>query len=126
MGITGQDAITIVIAPAYECLLQVDDPRVDLIDCFAAPQPQIGRNLVIATACGVKLSPDVADSLDQRTLDVQMDVLKVDFVFEAALLNNLANGEQGLLNLLALVGGQQTNLGQHLSMGNRSSDVVRV
>ena len=44
---------------------------------------------------------------------------------EAALLNFLANFLQRLHNLLALVGRQQADLGQHLGVGDRAGDVVR-
>ena len=45
---------------------------------------------------------------------------------EAALLNFLADLAQGLLNLAAFVGGEQADLGQHLGVGDRTLDVLRI
>lgn len=39
-------------------------------------QPQIGRDLIIATACGVEPAAGIADLIDQARLDVHVDVLE--------------------------------------------------
>ena len=84
---------------------KLDQPRVDLVDRVADPEPQIGRDLVVAAAGGVQLAADVAEAVDQRPLDVHVDVFQFGAEREAALLNFLADLAQRLLNLLAFVGG---------------------
>ena len=42
------------------------------------------------------------------------------------LLNFLADFLQSLLNLSALVGGQQADLGEHLGVGDRAVDILRI
>ena len=74
----------------------------------------------------MELPADVADPLDQRPLDVHVDVFELDRELEAALLDFLADLGQGLLNLAALVGGQQADLGEHLGVGDRAGDVLRI
>ena len=59
-------------------------------------------------------------------LDVHVDVFQFGAEREAALLNFLADLAQGLLNLQAFVGGEQPDLGQHLGMGDRALDVLRI
>ncbi len=114
------------LAAADERPLQLDQPRVDLVDGVADPQPQVGRNLVVAAAGGVQLAADVAQAVDQCPLDVHVDVFQLDAELEAALLNFLANVAQGLLNLLAFGGRDQPDFGQHLGVGDRAGDVVRI
>ena len=38
----------------------------------------VGRNLIVTTAAGVQLSPDIAEFRDERTLDVHVDVFEFD------------------------------------------------
>ena len=118
--------VAVAVASADERPLQVDQAAVDLVDRVAAPQPQVGRDLVVAAAGGVQLAADVAEAVDQRPLDVHVDVFQLGLELEAALLNLLADRLQALLNLPAFVGGEQADLGQHLGMGDRGADVVRV
>ena len=61
------------------------------VDRFPLPEPQIGRHLVVPAAGGVELPADVAEPVDQRPLDVQVDVFEFDLELETALLNFLAN-----------------------------------
>ena len=56
----------------------------DVVDFVADPEPQVGRNLVVAAAAGVELAADVADPLDQRPLDVHVDVFQLLAELEAA------------------------------------------
>ena len=41
---------------------------------MAQPEPDIGGNLVVARAPGVKFFADAADALGQRRFDIHMDV----------------------------------------------------
>ena len=75
---------------------KLDEPRVDPVDRVANPEPQVGRDLVVAAAGGVQLAADVAQPVDQRPLDVHVDVFQLDAELEAALLNFLADLAQAL------------------------------
>ena len=45
--------------------------------CVADPEPQVGGDLVVAAAAGVELAADVADAVDERPLDVHVDVFEL-------------------------------------------------
>src|SRR5262249_41035633 len=84
--------------------LQTKKRLINSIDRLAAPKPQIGRDLIVSTSSRMKLPPRVADSIDQRPFDVQMDIFQLNAKLEFALLNLLANGREPLLNLSAFIG----------------------
>ena len=100
--------------------------RVDLVDRVANPKPQIGGDLVVAAAGRVQFAAHVAQPVDQGPLDVHVDVFQFGAELEGALLNFLADFLQALLNLAALVGGDQADGGQHLGMGDRADDILRL
>jgi hypothetical protein len=58
--------------------------RVDVVDCVAHPELEIGRDLVVARARGMQPPGRRADQLGKPRLDVHMDV------FERALEAELA------------------------------------
>ena len=126
VGVAGQDHVGVGVATAHERPLQGQPAGVDLVDRLADPEPQIGGHLVVAAAGRVQLAAHVADAVDQRPLDVHVDVFQFDAEREAALLDFLADLAQGLLNLQALVGRNQPDLGQHLGVGDRALDVLRI
>ena len=103
VGIAGQDHVEIAVATAHEGPLQLDQPLVDLVDGLADPEPQVGRDLVVAAASGVELASGVAEPVDQCPLDVHVDIFQFRREREAALLNFAADIAQGLLNLPAFV-----------------------
>ena len=94
--VSRQDAILVVLGPADERALQVDQPRVDPVDRLADPKPQIGRDLVVAAAGSVQLAAHVAEPVDQCPLDVHVDVFQFDAELESSLLNFLADFARGL------------------------------
>ena len=59
----------------------------------------------------MQLPARVANPIDQRPFDVQMNVFQLDVKLELALLNLLANRCQALLNLSAFVGGDKPDVG---------------
>ena len=74
----------------------------------------------------MEFSAHVADPIHQRPLDVHVDVFQFRAEQELALLDFLADFAQGLLNLSALVGGDQSDFGQHLGVGDRAFDIMRI
>ena len=91
MGVAGQDHVEIGVAAADERSLEIDEPQVDLVDGLADPEPQVGGHLVVAAAGGVQFAADVAEPVDQRPLDVHVDVFQGRRERESALLNLLAD-----------------------------------
>jgi hypothetical protein len=126
MSVARQDAAGVVLRAADERLLKLNESGIDLIDRLPLPEPKIGRHLIVPAAGGVELATGVAKPVDQGPLDVEVNVFEFDFEFELALLNFLANRDQDLLNLLAFVAVQQPDAGQHLGMGDRGLDIMRV
>jgi hypothetical protein len=109
--VPGQNDGPISVAAPNEGRLQASDCGIESVDCIATPQPQIRRNLVVAAAGRVKLSPRVANTLDQGAFNVQVNVFQFGAELEAALLNLLANRFQALLNLSAIVDCYKANTG---------------
>ena len=94
--------------------------------CVADPEPQVGRDLVVAAAAGVELAADVADAVDQRPLDVHVDVFQLVAEREVAGGDLLADLLQAGDDLVPLVVGEDADLGQHVGVGDRAADVVGV
>ena len=69
---------------------------------------------------GVQLAADVADPIDQGPLDVHVDVFELDRELEPALVDRQTDFREPLDDLPALVGRQQTDLGEHLGVGDRA------
>jgi hypothetical protein len=126
MRVPGQDHIEIGIAAADKSPLQVEQPRVDPIQCVANPQPQIGGHLIVAAAAGVQLPADIAEAVDERLLDVHVNVFELHFEWEIAGFDLSANLLQPAANLFALGVADKSDLCQHVCMGNRPGYVVRV
>ena len=100
MGVAGENHIRISVTAADEGPLQLDQLRVNVVDGVADPQPEIGRDLVVSAAPRMQLSPDISEAIDQRLLDVHVDVFQVGSQLEVAGLDFCANFEQPLLDLL--------------------------
>ena len=91
--------------------MQVRELLLQFFDRIAAPQPQVSRHLIVAAAGGVQLSTGIANALDQRPFNVEMNVFQLDAKLELALLNLLANRFQPLLNLSAFVDIDKSDFG---------------
>ena len=126
MGVAGQDHVGIRIAPAHERLLQRRQAAVDLVDARADPEPQVGGDLIVSAAGRMEFPAHVADPLHQGRLDVHVDIFEFGTELEPILLNFLADFLQRLLNLLAFVGRNQADLGEHLGVGDRALNILRI
>ena len=65
-------------------LLVVAEQAVDVVDPVTHPQPEVGRDLVIARARGVQPAGRRADQHGQPALDVHMNVLERALELELA------------------------------------------
>ncbi len=75
MGEAGHHRIGFGFGTVEQRLLQVAHHRVDPVDRSAHPQPQIGRDLVVARARGVQASRGRPDQFGEPRLDIDVNVL---------------------------------------------------
>ena len=92
--------------------------------CVADPQPQVGGNLIVAAAAGVQLAADIADPLDQRPLDVHVNVFQLLAEFELAGGDIPADLLQPGDDLVPLVVGEDADFGEHVGVGDGAADIV--
>ena len=96
------------------------------VDFVANPEPQVGRDLVVAAAAGVELAADVADAVDQGPLDVHVDVFQLLAELEAAGGDFVADLLEASDDLVPLVVGEDADFGEHVGVGDRAADIVGV
>jgi hypothetical protein len=65
-------------------LLVVGEQSVDVVDPRPHPEPEIGRDLIVARARGVQPSGRGADQFGQPRLDIHMNVLELPLELELA------------------------------------------
>jgi len=74
----------------------------------------------------VQLATDVAEPADQFLLDVHVDVFQLHMVLESPLFDLQTNGLQSRFDQPSLGFRNQAHRRQHLGMGNRSGNILRV
>ena len=72
--VAGQDHVAVPLGRRHERPLKADQPRVDPVERLAHPELDVGRDLVVAAPRGMQLAADVSQFLDQRRLDVHVDI----------------------------------------------------
>ena len=75
VGVAGQVRVAGGLGPGEQDVLQADDEAGDGEQLALAPQPQVGRDLVVAAAGGVDLGAGRAGELGDPALDGGVDVL---------------------------------------------------
>jgi hypothetical protein len=96
------------------------------IDFVANPKAQIGGDLVVAAAARVELAADVADPIDQRPLNVHVDVFEILPEVEPASRDFVADLFQAGDDLVPLLVGQHADFGEHVGVGHGAADIVGV
>ena len=76
MRVAGQDHVASPSERPTNARWKFDQPVVDPVDRVADPEPHVGGDLVVSAAGGVEFAAGVADPLDQRPLDVHVDVFE--------------------------------------------------
>ena len=107
-----------------ERALEGDEAAVDPVEGVARPELQVGRHLIVAAAGGVELAAHVAQAVDERGLDVHVDVFTLEDERKIPTFDLGPDFGQPSHNLLAFIGGEQTHLSEHLGVGDRPLDVV--
>ena len=77
MRVAGHHCVGFRLGPIDQRLLQVAHREVEAVDRAAHPQPEIGRDLVVARARGMQAPRRRADQLGEPRLDVHVDVFVV-------------------------------------------------
>ena len=67
-----------------ERLLVVAEQTMDVVDAVAHPEPEVGRDLIVARARGVQPPGRRADQLGEPALDVHVNVLELALELELA------------------------------------------
>ena len=105
MGVAGQVDVAGLEGALGQDVLEGDDLAGHLDQRAAAPQAQVGGDLVVAAAAGVQLGPDVAGELGDPALDRGVDVLVVGGEDErprGELLLDLVEGRHQVVTSLSL------------------------
>src|SRR2546425_478796 len=74
MSITGHHRVAICFRESEQSLLRVPQSDREFINLSTQPQPQVCRDLIVSTASGVQLAPEVANHLHQARFDECMHV----------------------------------------------------
>ena len=109
---------------ADEGFLQGVQAGGDGVEAVADPELQVGDDLVVSAAGGVQLAADVADAVDQRGLDVHVNIFAFDGEREASLGDLGPDFQQALHSFFAFLGGQQAHAFEHAGMRDRAAYVL--
>lgn len=75
-------------------------------------EPHVCRHLIVATAGGMKAGSS-GDSLSECLLDVHVHILKLVVPLEVPCIDLLLDRVEPLMDGIPLIGGDQSNMGQH-------------
>jgi hypothetical protein len=126
MGEARHDRRGVFVGAVDQRRLQVGKHRLQAVDRVAHPQADIERDLVVARARRVQAPAGRADEVGQPALDVEMDVLELGRELEAAGLDLLAHPGQPSLDGAAVLGREDALGDQHVAVGDRARDILRV
>ena len=106
--------------------LQAGKGGVDPVDGIADPEPEIGRDLIVARAGGVQAAGGRADQFGQAGLDVEVDVFERARECELARLDLDQHVAQPLGDGPRIGLRQDALRGQHGDMGLRAADILSI
>jgi hypothetical protein len=124
VGVGGKKNPLVLLAAVQERPLELPEKRVDMVECISQPESQIGIYLVIAAPASVQFSASITKPIHQGLLDVHMNILKLHLQGKLPLLNFHPNSLQGFHDLARFLAGEDASLGEHLSMRDRTLDVM--
>ena len=120
---TRHDAVGMFASAGHQRAFQGGKPRLGPLARGTGPQTEIRRDLIVATACGVKASRGRPDEFGQPRFDGHVNVFKVP-VFRNSI--RFVLGGDGLkppVDGLRVFGGNDALSRQHGDMGTASADV---
>ena len=106
-----------------QCIGQVEHAAHQGEDRALRPEPQVGRNLVVAGATGVELAGDRADELAQPSLDAGVDILIGDGQREVAIFDLGEDLPEPALEGCRVLGADDPLLAEHAGVGDRAANV---
>ena len=98
--------------------------RIEPVDGVAHPQPEVGRDLVVARARGVQPPGRRPDQLGEPRLDVHMDVFQRPLELEPAALHLRQDRVQAGNDRLGVGRRNNALMSQHLGVGPACRDVL--
>ena len=88
------------------------------------PEPQVGRDLIVAGATGMEFAGDRADHLAQPPLDASVDVLIDDGEREIAVVDFGENLPESALERRGVFSGDDSLFAKHAGVGDRPANVL--
>ena len=82
--------------------------------------------MIVATARRVQLATNIAQSLDQATFDVHVDIFQFEAKLHFAALDLTFDFAQRLFDQLKLVRGDQILLAEHAGVSDRAANVLLI
>ena len=119
----GQHDIGIDFASVDECALKLEQHLIDGVQRVPYVKLEICCDLIISTASRMQFATDVTDPRNQGGFDVHVNVFKFRLPGHFTARDFTANDIQRLNNLLAFVGCQQSDFGEHPGVCLRSPNI---
>ena len=91
----------------------------------ARVEPQVGRDLIVAAACGVEAATGIADLVDEPRLDVHVHVLERVVPRELSRREPRLDAPQAVRDRVGVACRDDAARGKHLGVCDRAGDVVR-
>src|SRR5260370_4705687 len=126
MRVTGQDQFTISFGCGKQCKLDNVQPIKHLGLGVTHPELQVGDNLIVPTSSRVQFAAEITQALNQRLLDVGMDILKSGRKRELARFNLFSNLVECGSDLFRLGSREQADFGKHAGMSLAGANIVAV
>jgi hypothetical protein len=112
------------LRPRQQGAAQSGQCRQRLVDRVAHPQPEIGRDLIVAAARGMEASRDRADRLGEPRLGLHVDVLEREVLRRTALLVILAYAVEPHRDRRRVLGRHDSACTQHRDVRLGARDVL--
>ena len=125
VGVAGQDHVAVPLGRRHEGPLQGRSGRASIRSSASRVQSLTSVatwSLRLRAVCSLR--PTSPEPLDQGRLDVHVDVFALEDEREPSRLDLRPDFRQAPHNLLAFVGSDQTDMGEHLGVRDRAPDVV--
>ena len=124
MGKAGHDAVCVLACPRYQSALQHFQAGIGALQCFADPQTEIGRDLIVAAARGVQTSCDRPDQFGQPCLHRHVNIFQIPVLWNALRFVFGGDGIQTTVNGTRIFGRDDILRGQHGDMRLRCGDIL--
>ena len=123
MRVAGHDRFGVPFGERDESPPQRCERFGERVDLAAKPEPQVGRDLIVARASRVQALAGVADERGEPFLDVEMDVFEVARPREFAAPDLGADRLHPALDRVEIFAGENADRAKHSSVSERAGDV---